>query len=174
MCQVPSRYWSQYSNWGLEHPDAVAVRWTVTPAACAVVAGERVAEEHGGGGLTTSVAGAVLVRPPPVPVMVSGYEPGAVDVVLVTVKVEAAAGAGLGLKAPAAPEGKPLTVRVTPLLKPLTLAMLTVYVVVPPWTMVWLLGVALNEKSGGGGALTTSVALAVWVRLPFVPLIVTG
>lgn len=67
-----SGYWTQYSNCGLEHPDAVAEKWIVEPTTCDVLAGAIVAEEHGGGGLTTRLTLAVWVRLPLAPVMVSG------------------------------------------------------------------------------------------------------
>lgn len=97
------------------------------------------------------------------------------EAVLVSVSVEVLPGvAGLGLKLPAAPAGSPLMLRVTAALKPLTLPTFTVKVVVPPWLMAWLAGDALNEKSGGGGAVTTNVALVVWLKLPLVPVMVSA
>ena len=44
--------------------------------------------------------------------------------------------AGLGLKLAVAPPGNPLTLKVTAAVKPPEGAMLTVYVVPAPWTMV--------------------------------------
>lgn len=97
------------------------------------------------------------------------------EAVLVSVSVEVLPGvAGLGLKLPAAPVGSPLMVKVTAALKPLTLPTFTVKLVFPPWLIAWLAGVALNEKSGGGGDVTTNVALAVWLKLPLVPVIVSA
>jgi hypothetical protein len=45
-------------------------------------------------------------------------------------------------------------------------------VVIEPRVTVWLRGVALIEKSGTGGALTTSVTVVLCVRLPLVPVMV--
>ena len=41
-----------------------------------------------------------------------------------------------------------------------------------PWVTVWLGGEAEIEKSPPVAAVTTSVTVAVWTRLPLVPLMV--
>ena len=64
--------------------------------------------------MTISVAGVVFVRPPPTPLIVSEYVPGAVVISALTVRIEEAGGVtGFGLKLPLAPEGNPLTLKVT-------------------------------------------------------------
>src|ERR1700731_1620706 len=72
----------------------------------------------GGGGVTVSVTDVVWVSVPLVPVMVSGYEPGAVPVVVVTLSVDDVIAWLLGLNVPFAPDGSPPTLRVTAALKP--------------------------------------------------------
>jgi hypothetical protein len=62
---------------------------------------------------------------PPVPVTVRVYVPRDTPDDTVTVKVDDPV-AGLGLNEPAAPEGRPLTARLTEELKPPVLVMLTV------------------------------------------------
>src|SRR5260370_1210742 len=71
MFQVLSRYGTQYSYWGLGQPLALAVKPTADPAGCVALAGDRLTLAHGGGAVTVSVAVAVCVRLPLVPVMVS-------------------------------------------------------------------------------------------------------
>lgn len=46
-----------------------------------------------------------------------------------------------------APEGNPVAVRLTGRAAPAVTDVLTVYVVLEPWTTVWLDGLALMEKS---------------------------
>ena len=88
-----------------------------------------------------------------------------------TVSMELFPVAGFGLKLPVSPEGALLMLSVTPPVKPPTRVMFTVYVALAPWATLWLAGVTLNEKSGGG--FTTSVAEAVCVSEPLVPVTVT-
>jgi hypothetical protein len=54
MCQLPSRYWTQYSYCGLGQPLALALKLTVDPAGWVALGGERLALEHGGGVLAAS------------------------------------------------------------------------------------------------------------------------
>ena len=76
----------------------------------------------------------------------------------------------VGLKVAVAPVGNPLALNVTVPVKPFCAVTLGVYVVLLPWTIVRELGVAVSVKFGA--ALTTSVAVALCVRLPLVPVIV--
>jgi hypothetical protein len=85
----------------------------------------------------------------------------------------AAVVAGFGLKVPLAPTGSPARLRLTDPVKPLLGVMVTEYEVAFPWLTVRLEGEALRLKSCGLGALTTSVADMVWLRLPSVPVIVS-
>src|SRR5207249_1944878 len=75
----------------------------------------------------TSVAVAVRIKLPSLPVTVNGYDPSTVVESTVTVSVEEAPVAGLGLKLPMAPVGSPLTERLTPALCPPVRVMFTVY-----------------------------------------------
>jgi len=75
---------------------------------------------------TTSVALAVRVRAPLLPVTVRAKVPLGVAVEVVTVSVELAPLAGLGSKVPPAPAGSPLTDRLTAPAKPPVRATLTV------------------------------------------------
>src|SRR6266851_945545 len=59
-----------------------------------------------------------------------------------------------GLKVPVAPAGRPLTDRVTVCAIPDATCVLTVYVVLEPWTTVCAEGLALIAKSSGTGAAT--------------------
>jgi hypothetical protein len=43
MCQVPSRYWTQYAYCGLGQPLALAVKFTIDPPVTVVLDGERLA-----------------------------------------------------------------------------------------------------------------------------------
>jgi len=70
------------------------------------------------GAVTISVTEVVRVRGPPAPVMVSKELPVGVVAAVVTVNVEEFAAAGFGLKAPVAPAGNPLTLKVTPPVNP--------------------------------------------------------
>ena len=75
---------------------------------------------------------------------------------VVTLSVDVAPGAGLGLKAPAAPVGRPLTLKLTALVNPLTAAMFTVKLVPAPTRTVWLTGETVRLKSGTGGTVLTA------------------
>src|SRR5947207_15754745 len=67
---------------------------------------------------TTRVAFAVRVRPPPVPLTVSGKLPAAVLLTVLIVMVDDCGGViGFGLKDADAPDGRPLTLSVTAELK---------------------------------------------------------
>jgi len=78
-----------------------------------------------------------------------------------------------GLNEAVVPEGRPLALSVTDSAVPLVTAVEIVELAGPPWTAETLEGVALIEKSfGGGGAVTVSVTVVVCVALGAVPVIV--
>lgn len=124
------------------------------------------------GMVTTSVTVAECVSVPltPVPVMVRVYPPVGVATLVVKESVDDPV-VGLVLKLPPAPVGSPVTLSVTCPLKPLVGVTVTPKDVEPPWITVWLDGVAVSMKSGD--ALTTRVTVAVCVRVPLTPVIVT-
>jgi len=74
-----------------------------------------------------------------------------------------------GLNDAVARDGKPLALRLTLPLNPLTDDTVTVYVVEFPRVTEREAGDAEIEKSGGLSEFTVSVTLVVWVRLPDVP-----
>jgi hypothetical protein len=119
--------------------------------------------------VTVSDTVVLLVRPPPVPVMVNVEEPTGVLAPVVIVSVEVVV-AGFGLNVPAAPEGNPLIVRLTGLVKPPDGVIVTLYVVEPPCCTVWLDGVALSAKFG---AFTTRETVLLCVKAPLVPVSVS-
>jgi hypothetical protein len=75
-----------------------------------------------------------------------------------------------GLKLALVRRGSPLTLRLTVPLKPEPGATVTVQLPLEPRETVRLPGVTVTEKT----ALTTSVTLAVWVKVPLVAVIVSG
>jgi hypothetical protein len=101
------------------------------------------------------------------PLTVSANVPVAVAVVAVTVRVEVPpAMTGVGANAPLAPEGKPLTDRLTVCADPEVTCVLTVYAVLEPWATVRLDGLAVMAKSSAGTVVT--------VRLTVVERVVSG
>jgi len=122
--------------------------------------------------LTTRITDVVRVNPPPVPVIVKGYVPTAVDRAVVTVNVDEVPVAGFGANDPAAPAGSPLTDKFTLSAKPPLLVIVTVYVVVDPRLIVCDAGDADSVKTAVAGALTTSVTIAECVSAPLVPVMV--
>ena len=82
-----------------------------------------------------------------------------------------------GEKLAVAPAGSPLALSVTTPLNPFSAPMLVVKVVAFPTTTVCELGVAVRLKFFGGGlevAATVKLTLAVWIKLPLVPVMVSG
>ncbi len=75
-----------------------------------------------------------------------------------------------GLKLALARRGSPLTLKLTVPLKPEPGVMVTVYGALEPRETVTLEGVTAREKS----ALTTSVTLAAWLKVPLVAVTVSG
>jgi hypothetical protein len=88
---------------------------------------------------------------------------------VVIVSMEAVV-AGFGLKVAVAPVDRPLTLRLTGLVKPPDGVIVRLYVVEPPCVTVWLDGVELTVKFG---AITISETLLVCVKAPPVPVIVS-
>jgi len=101
--------------------------------------------------------------------------PAGVLPVVVTVNVEFPAPVTVAGEKPAvAPAGNPLALSVTTPPNPFNAPMLAVYVVAFPAITVCVPGLPDIVKSGGGGcALTTKLTVAVCVRLPLVPVIVS-
>ena len=77
-----------------------------------------------------------------------------------------------GLKLALEWKGKPLTLKSTVPENPFIAVTVTVKLVLEPRITVWLEGAAIIEKSGDGGALTTSVTVVLWVKLPLMPVMV--
>jgi len=126
------------------------------------------------GAFTTSVAVALCVSAPLVPVMVSVYVPVGVVVAVVTASVEVPDPfTVVGLNVPVASVGNPLTLSATAPLKPFDADIDGVYVVLPPCVTVCDAGADDSVKSGGTGALTTNVVVVLCVSAPLVPVIVS-
>ena len=80
----------------------------------------------------------------------------------------------VGLSVAVAPAGVPVTDRVIVSAEPLVRAVEMVDVPLAPWTKERLVGLALMEKSlGGGGAVTVNETVVAWVALVPVPVTVT-
>ena len=90
---------------------------------------------------------------------------------VLTVSVEVPV-AGLGVKVTVDPEGWPVTLRVTPPLKPFDGVIITVYVAVLPRLTDCEVGLTESEKSAAGRLMT--VTLAVPFRVPLVAVTVKG
>ena len=97
--------------------------------------------------MTTRVAVVECTSAPLVPVIVNVEDAAGVLAVVVTVSVDVLV-VGFGLKAAVAPAGRPDALRATEPLKPPLGVTVTVYVVLEPWTTVWLDGLTPNAKSG--------------------------
>ena len=124
------------------------------------------------GELTTRVAEAVWTRLPLVPVIVRVYVPvGVVDAVW-TVSVEVPDPlTEVGLNVPVAPVGNPLKVNPTEPVNPPVAVTDGVNVVLPPGATLCEEGDDVRVKLGA--PVTPSVTVAVWTRLPSVPVIVS-
>ena len=123
-----------------------------------------------GAALTVSETVVLRVRPPEVPVMVKVNVPVAVVPVVEIVRVEFPAPVTeAGLKLAVAPDGRPETESATELLKPFRAPTVAVNEVPAPSETVWLAGEAETVKSR-----TTSVALAVRVTEPSLPVMVSA
>jgi hypothetical protein len=91
-----------------------------------------------------------------------------------TVKVEELpAVTEVGLSEAVGPDGETLAARLTVPAEPLVTAVLIVEVPLLPCWIDRLVGLALIEKSFGGGDVTVTVTDVLWVLLPSVPVTVT-
>ena len=77
-----------------------------------------------------------------------------------------------GLNDAVAPVGIPLTLNATVPLKPFVGVTFGANVVLAPWTTDCDVGVDVSPKLPCGAAFTTSVTVAVFTRLPLVPVMV--
>jgi len=127
----------------------------------------------GGGAVTVSVTVVACVALGAVPLIVSGYVPGAA-VPAPTVSVELPpAVTEVGLSVAVAPAGAPVTVRFTVSAVPLVTAVEMVDVPLAPCASESVVGLALIEKSfGGGGAVTVTVTVVECMALGAVPVTV--
>jgi hypothetical protein len=127
----------------------------------------------GGGAVTVRVTDVLCVALGAVPVTASVYVPGvAVPAPMDSVELPPAV-TEAGLSVAVAPVGEPLTVRFTVSAVPLVRAVEMVDVPLAPWTRDRLVGLALIEKSfGGGGAVTVSDTVVLCVALGAVPVTV--
>jgi hypothetical protein len=107
---------------------------------------------------------------PDVPVIVTVAAPVAALLVAVRVSVLLLV-AEAGLNDAVTPLGRPEAARLTLPVKPFNLPTVTVLELPNPCASVRLAGEAVRLKSGGG--VTVSASVAVWLRLPDVPVIVT-
>jgi hypothetical protein len=109
----------------------------------------------------------VCVNEPLVPVTVKVYVPIVMALEVFTVSTDGAPDATVeGLNHAEAPDGSPAIVRVTLPVAPFNEVVFSVYVVPKPALAVCMIGVAPSVKSGGDGAVTTSVTGAVLVIPP--------
>jgi hypothetical protein len=125
-----------------------------------------------GGAATVTAMVADAVRVPEVPVMVTVTGPPVVAV-LMAVRVSALEPLeiGFGLNDAVTPVGRPLAAKVTAPLNPPTSVNAMLLVPLFPWTTVTLPGEGASVKPGA--TLTVSATVAVSVRVPEVPVIVT-
>src|SRR5438034_148401 len=118
--------------------------------------------------VTSSETPVVCVAADEEPLIVSAKVPVTAASVVATVRVEAPpAMTDGGANAPVAPEGSPVTVRLTVSAAPEVTCVVTAYVVLDPWATVWFDGLALMEKSSGA-------VVAVTVRMATVECDVGG
>jgi hypothetical protein len=125
---------------------------------------ERVADV---GEVTVRATVVVWVRLPEVPVTVTVEVPGVAVLLAESVNTWAV------LMDAVTPVGIPDGVRATVPVNPFCGAIVMVLVPLDPWAMDKLVGDAERLKSGAAVALTISVIVVVWVRLPEVPVTVT-
>jgi hypothetical protein len=117
--------------------------------------------------LTLSVIAVVWLRLPEVPVMVTVEVPAAAVLLAESVSTP------LVLNDAVTPVGSPEAVKATVPVNPF--AGVTVMVLTPlvPWLIARTLGEAARVKSGVAAALTVRATVAVWVKVPEVPVMVT-
>jgi len=123
-----------------------------------------------GAALTVRLTVVVCVRLPDVPVMVTVAGPGLAVALAVNVSLLVVV-PGFGLKAAVTPDGRPDADMVTLAVKPFRRVIVTVLVPAAPCEIVTLEGEAASEKFGE--AFTVMLTVAVWLRLPDVPVMVT-
>jgi hypothetical protein len=118
--------------------------------------------------VTVNCSNVEFVTDPEVPVIVTGLLPtvALLSAVSVSVLLDVVVA---GENAAATPDGRPLTVRFTPLAKPLTGTTLIVDLLAPPRATKTLLGAAANEKPP---IFTTIWPVIELVMLPEVPVMV--
>jgi len=127
--------------------------------------------EKSNGSSTIRVKAADLVNPPPVPFIVTVYVPEGVDELVDMAKVLENVGFPEdGLKLADAPDGNPVTSRLTDLEGPSTNVIETVAVVLLPFVTVPLVGLTETEKSKG--LVTVNVYVVDLVRPLLLPVIV--
>jgi len=124
-------------------------------------------------GFTVKAIATVWLRLPLVPVTVTVAAPVAALLDAARVSVVLLPVVGVGLKLAVTPAGKPLAVNPTLPVNPPVRVIVIVLVPLAPWPIVRLPGLADNEKSAGATGLTVSAMVAVWLRLPLVPVTVT-
>jgi len=140
-----------------DDPLVVAVLIVVVPllpGATVTVLGLALMEKSFGGGevCTASVTDVLCIADAPVPVTVTVEVPVGVDAVVVIVMVELPPEVtDEGLKLATAPDGRPVAVSATVCDDPLVVAVLIVVMPLLPGATVTVLGLALMEKSFGGG-----------------------
>ena len=78
-----------------------------------------------------------------------------------------------GLKLAVAPLGSPLALSITAPVNPFCAVTDTVYVVLLPAVTVWVAGAAASEKFACAAAFTVKLTVALWLKLPLVPVMVS-
>jgi hypothetical protein len=126
-------------------------------------------------GVTVTVRFTLVVRvtPAPMPVMVIGYVPGATVGPTVNVAAELpfpGAGIDVGLKPTVAPVGSPFADRAIAALKPLSVVVVIVEVLLDPCADVAAVPVMLKLAAG----VTVRFTRVLWTVPPEVPVIVMG
>jgi hypothetical protein len=110
--------------------------------------------------VTTTETPAVCVAVDEAPVIVSANVPVGVPLVVATVNVDVPpAVTEAGAKVSVAPEGNPVIERFTVWAVPDVTWVVTMNVVLAPWTTVWLEGFAPMEKSSAGAAVTVRLTV---------------
>ena len=123
-------------------------------------------------GFTVRVTVVVRVRPPPVPVMVTGNVPVAAVAEAVNVATLLLPVVGSGLNVAVTPVGSPLALRSTLAVKLVRVIPIVLVPAAPPCVIVTAGGVADSVKFCAG--FTVRVTVVVRVRPPPVPVMVTG
>ena len=122
------------------------------------------------GALMVSAIVVLLLRAPDVPVTVTVEDPAATELVVFKVRVVDVVELG-ALKDAVTPDGNPEAAKVTLPLNPFCALIAIELAPEPPWAMLRVAGVAVSVKDGG--PVIVSAILAVLVKLPDVPVIVS-